>query len=199
MVQLFDRIKRTLTRIWNQVFLTRTVEEKTTTGGWTKDPDSSRSTGSGEMPRAGKSKPSKKSSEFNQLDYGGLSWDSLIDDSVPPVQEQKSSATSKPASVSRKTPSSSPSITSLTKSDEPLADWERELLAVPPYQPMPRSVRAETEAEQRMRKVLAEVMRARLRSTTTTPDGATPPDSNGLPGMRPHSSGISALWKSESL
>lgn len=155
------------------------------------------------MPRAGKSKPSKKSSEFNQLDFNGLSWDSLTGVSVPSAQEQQSSATSKPASASRKNPFSSPSISSLTRSEELMVNYERMVLDAPPL-----TFKQETEVKLRevenkaiqRAKDLAEMLieERPSRSTTTTPAVEIQLDWNGLPGLKPHSSGTSPRLKNMS-
>lgn len=95
------------------------------------------------MPRRGKSRQSKTSSEFNQMGLQSLSWDSLTDASVPEPQVPESSLTSKPAIASPPTPSNSKDM---------LEQLSRDLRA---------------RQEQMMEALIKE---APSRSTTTTPD-----------------------------
>lgn len=161
MARRFGRTKSIYQIISNWVYRTPTPEEKTTDGGPSTDPSCSNSIRSGEMPRDGKSKPSKKSSEFNHTDYAGLSWDTLIGDSAPPLQEQQSSATSKQGTVSPRGVPSFLSTTSQMVYGVPA--WEWELLSF-------------------NEKVLT--IQKALRSTTTTRDAVIPPASNGQTGIK---------------
>lgn len=169
---LFARLTSIFSRMLSTTWITRTREGKTSSGGSVLDPSCSMLTGGGVMPRNGKSSQSKKSSEFNQMDFNGLSWDTLIDDFVPPKQEQKSSATSKRATDSQLDPISSPSTTSPIKFGD---------LAVTPYQPMP------TFQEEMNARLARLFVNNPWRSTTTTPAEVIRLDSNGLTGRNPAS------------
>lgn len=133
------------------------------------------------MPRGGKSKQSKKSSEFNQLDFNGLSWDSLIDDSAPPEPERPSSATSKLDIDSPKNPFNFPSTTSRINYDEPLAEWEKVALKTP-LSDIEKQGRAYWERE--LKKSLDELTK-KSQSTTTTPAVEVQRDSNGRYSAKP--------------
>jgi len=125
------------------------------------------------MTRRGKSSQSKKSSEFNQTGFSSLSWDSLIDDSVP-QPELKSSSTSKPDTESPREASSSPSTSLLT--DAAMMDLGNVLRALEEQKYEERDVMAEWERE-----VLSPL-------PTTQPERPTQPASNGRGGDRKNSS-----------